>query len=231
MKAYLNYFLFFSASLTLALWFQNCSQLSSSGNQTENMPAALEVSHPDPAPNLEKTATGITLIDRVGVTSVLENVFLSGLSSEADRNTFFDLINAEIRPQQHAFGRPCDIVAQGTFADCFYNLTNLEMGMWKSTSTVRESSRIQLCRRLVATDSLLNSAVNQVKGQDLTPNVTSLQKTVQLFYPAWEAESITNVVQALVTIDNKMAVNSETMLDRWRLVFLSVCETAYWEIL
>lgn len=233
MKSGLFYPSLFLGTLLIGVWFQNCSAFMSPQENREefNSNGFLSVSHPNATPITEKTSVGITLVDQLGVTSTLENIFQADSSSSSDRKAFIDLIRAEIRPQQHAFGRPCDIIATGNYSDCFYNLTNLEMGMWKSTSTIREASRIQLCRRLVANNSLLKTAVNQVTGKDLTPTEDSLKKAVKLFYPAWEDDSLGNVVQALVALDYKMAMNSEPISDRWRMVFVTICETPYWEIL
>lgn len=233
MKSGLLYPTLFISTLLIGVWFQNCSAfMSLQENRKESSSNGfLSVNHPDVTPTAERTSVGITLIDQLGVTSTLENIFQTESSGSSDRKAFFDLIHAEIHPQQHAFGRPCDIIATGNYSDCFFNLTNLEMGMWKSTSTVREASRIQLCRRLVANNNLLNTAVNQVKGKDLTPTEASLRKVVTLFYPAWEDDSLGNVIQALVALDYKMALNSEPIFDRWRMVFVTICETPYWETL
>lgn len=207
--------------------FQNCAKhnfVESSVNLS-----SLSQSHPDLEPVLEKTTSEILLIDRVGVNSLLSDVFLTNVSSASDIAAFQNLFSAEVLLQQHMYGHPCDIVANGSTLDCGYNFANLTIGMSQSSSTIREASRVQMCRRLVAQDGLLNTLVARIRGKDVTPTSESLQTAIQLFYPAWEDNG--EIVSALQSLDYKMAVSSESIKDRWRVIILTICESPYWEIL
>jgi hypothetical protein len=229
MKTKLVYSFVFFAFFTFGSVFQNCS------NQNFLVPTSggnvIPMSHPEVQTFAPPTGsvTVLPLIDRKGVQSILSEVFLSSGTIEPDNTAFNNLFASEILLQQHMFGRPCDVVTTGSFLDCGYNLSNLTIGMNQSSSTIREASRIQLCRRLVSHDSLFNNLLHRLGVTNQAADVASLQRAIQLFYPAWE-NSI-SALQALLGLVTKMASQGEDSQSQWRLVVATLCESPYWEIL
>lgn len=227
MKNRILYGILFLIFFVVGSTFQNCANHSFVENSV-NL-SSLSQDHPDPQPVLEKSTSELLLIDRVGVHSLLSEVFLTNVLNATDIAAFHGLFNAEVLLQQHMYGHPCDIIASGSTLDCGYNYANLTIGMSQSSSTIREASRVQMCRRLVAQDGLMNTLVARIKGEDVTPTSESLQRAIQLFYPSWEDNG--EIIIELQSLDYKMAMNSESTKDRWRMIILTICESPYWEIL
>lgn len=208
--------------------FQNCANHNFL-NPAKSNSNPLPVSHPDVEPFTESSSSSIGLIDQKGVKSALMEIFLNEGVTEEENSAFSNLFAVEITMQQHMFGRPCDAIAAGTTLECGHNLNNLTLGMSQSSSTIREASRIQLCRRLLSRDGLLNPILLRLGGFNQVPNGENLGRAVQLFYPAWENHP--EVVSALSNLDYQMARQGEPLKNRWALILSSLCDSPYWEIL
>lgn len=208
--------------------FQNCANhnfLNPNKTSTNSLP----VNHPNVEAFSEGSSSNIALIDRKGVETLLAEIFINDGVSESEQTAFSNLFAAEILVQQHMFGRPCDAIASGSTLDCGYNLGNMTNGMSQSSSTIREASRIQLCRRLLSREGLLNPLLARLGVIDQAPNAENLQRAIQLFYPPWE--NSTEVIGALANLDSQMARNGETLKNRWTLILSTLCDSPYWEIL
>jgi hypothetical protein len=218
------FFLFFAIGGT----FQNCSNqnfLHPNKSPTHNLPA----NHPAIEGFNATSSSTIALLDRKGIESVFRDVFINEGVTENEQTAFDNIFAAEILTQQHMFGRPCDAVATGTMLDCNYNLANLSQGMDQSSSTVREASRIQLCRRLVSRKGLLIPLLSRLGVLNQSPSESSIQSAIELFYPRWDNPAEARL--ALMKLDAQMANRNESIQNRWSLIISTICESPFWEVL
>ena len=218
--------------LLVSLGFQNCSGFFSGKSGSDDQSTLdLPSGHPaEPDPIIAAVATGsIVLGDRDFLESVFRDVFDSSIGTADTRNYLNAVLNQEFGPTQQMLGRSCNPLEEGTTERCGGQLTNVNIAMQASTSAIREAARIQVCRRVLANDSLLNIAVLKVRGQQSTPNKASVVAAVGLFYPT--LEDTQDLGQKLQEMDQVMAQNAETEKNRWRLIFLTLCEAPTWQIL
>lgn len=162
--------------------------------------------------------------DRLFVESALNDVY--GPHPSLDF-----VLNTEIRPAQHLYGRPCNPYESGDSLDCELIVGNASLGMAASSSSGREASRLQTCLWLSASEETLNVALSKVAGSASEPSALTAMEVVRHFYPAADETLVNEAVAALVTLDQRMVAAGETARDRWRLQLLAVCESVGWEML
>lgn len=169
------------------------------------------------------------MIDQKGVQTFLSEIFINDGVSDEGKNNFSKFFAAEIIPQQHTFGRACDITTTGLFSQCNLNLANLSNGMSMTSSTIREASRIQLCRRLVTDESFLAPLLSRlnVSGDEISE--TMIQNAAFLFYPAWDSHP--EIISSLKKLELEMLNSGESFSSRWKIILDVLCESPYWEIL
>jgi hypothetical protein len=226
------------AALGAALLLQHCDDASDSIEEPVAQTPAPSV--PTQAPLTSSLAQSSARFgDRDFVRSVFFNVFSAPLAlgdggaPDAGDNTaaFNGLFDAEIIAQQHLFGRACNPLEKGNGDDCNGNLTNAALKGIES-SAGREATRIQLCRRFSANDDFAGRAITRAGGAlTAAPNEASFAGIARLFYPDIEPEDLTPLQKSLATLDAEMSKNAEPMLERWRMLLLTVCETPDWQIL
>ncbi len=219
------------ASLILSVFlfitlFQNCGQFTAINSSSEQ----LSPNHPP----IEVKVSSVTrdrmlLGDGFFVMSVFRDVFLDETSNNDIINFVEYVLREEILSAQTEFGRACSVFNDGAAQNCNYNIFNQSIAMKSSSSSLREAARLQTCQRLVNNDYVLGGLINKVKGSSEVPNSTSIAKIVQLFFPALESKD--EYVQPLLKLEASMAKGSEAVIDRWRIMVLSVCEEPGWQLL
>ncbi len=221
----INFFALVGFVVLLVLGFQNCSarhEITKSIN--------LPLNHP-PLESVDGLEARPPIGDRDYVESVFKDVFLSSDSALSEIQAVEYYLNSEFLYSAHLWGRPCDPYESGDLSLCGYVYANADLDMAARTSSGREASRLQLCRWMVTNDTLLNRAKAKVADNDPTPNADSVSKVVKLFYPALEETPLASAIAALLDLDRAMARANESVVDRWRILFLTVCETPGWVVL
>ena len=217
-------------SLMIGSIFQNCS--NHNFKLVDSSPRVLlPIDHPS-FPEVESSPSAeLALIDQKGILTMLEEVFLSDDISEDGHIQFSRIFSSQIKNQQHMFGRPCDILATGDFADCANNFTNLSIGMSQSSSTIRSATLIQTCRSLVSQNELMQQLMIRLEVQNSNgpERIQALRSAIHLFYPAWE--NIDPILQSLQNVDSQMEKNGEGNQKRWMTIINILCESPYWGLL
>ena len=218
----------------IGLLFQNCAQGFSVNQLTFNLP----INHPSIHEASEEVqvappvATSKLVIgDQLFLESAFREAFLSP-DSPPNETGFMDYLFAEeFRREQHLLGRGCDPIEFGDGTPCNGILNNASISMSPSTSSGREAARLQICRRVISNDVMMARVIRKVSAGDTTPNATSIEAIVRLFYPNMDQEVVNQSVLALGELDYGMTKGNERILDRWKILLLTVCESSGWEAL
>jgi hypothetical protein len=218
----------------LVVGFQNCSKFavtfagaSSKSQSVDSLP----FNHPDVTIAAQgAVVTGnIKIGDRDYLESVFTDVFASPKLTREEIGYLNAVLNQEFGTTQQLLGRSCDPIETGTADRCYGQLTNADTVMLANSTSIREAARIQVCRRLFANDSLLGVVIGKIQASETTPSAETVTAAIELFYPA--QDSALGVLPALLNLDQQMAAASESVSDRWRLIFLTVCESPTWQVL
>ncbi|PWU12688.1 MAG: hypothetical protein C5B49_15865 [Bdellovibrio sp.] len=171
------------------------------------------------------------IIDRFQVASAAQEAFSSAQASTAAAiaTSVQSHVDAEIRPVQQFFGRACNPYETGDSSDCNGSLVNSSLALGATDSSGREAARIQLCRSLVSDDALVQALQVKVSPTELAPQGSAIAELVGLFYPDLPGDTLVSLVDSLGQLDTVMAQNSEHVMDRWRILALTLCETPEWQ--
>lgn len=207
--------------------FVNCSGPFQVTPQTLDLPS----NHPDveglvaPKP----AQSQVQLADREFIESFLRDVFTSREPTGAEHEALSQIFMAEFGPTQHHLGGSCSIYDEGSMRGCYYVTTNQFNPFYASSSSAREGSRYQVCRRLVAHPTLMAAVLSKFPERTSTPDDASLAVAVSLFYPDFQEPH--EIIASLRELDQAAAFNREPVADRWRLIVLALCESPGWQIL
>lgn len=224
------------STIFLATVFQNCSGspfagMRSSPSNSVQAENPLPFEHPatEIQPQGDPVSGQLILGDRLYLQSVFRDVFTPPGSAADVVNYVETVLYQEFVPVQGALGRACDVNQDGTLDDCGASVPNLDIKMNAGTSSIREAARLQVCRRLLGNNRILETMVSQVKGNQATPNATSISALVFLFFPAENVPASLN--SKLMELDQEMAEAGESLETRWSILFLTVCESPAWQVL
>lgn len=207
--------------------FVNCS----GPFQSTAMSIDLPVQHPDIEEFRAPAAaqSNVQIADRIYIESFLRDIFTSSESNKAENDALSSIFMTEIWPTQHHLGGACSLYDDGSFRNCYYVATNQLNSFYAASSSPREGARYQTCRRLVATDGLMNAVIKKLPPRTNTPDMESVIAAIGLFYPSLESPEV--VAAKILEADEAAAYNRESVMDRWRLVFLGLCESPGWQVL
>ena len=131
-------------------------------------------------------------------------------------------------PVQQLFGRSCNVVEEMSGRKCYYTDNNLNNAFIPSSSSGREASRYQICARVIANDTMLGRLISKLPARTTTADRESVSQAIEIFYP--ELSSTGQLVEELLYMDKVAAYNRETVANRWRLIFLALCESPGWQV-
>ena len=216
------------AGAAFLMLFQNCggSFLSAKSSSSLDLPFGHPGTEPQIASGVAKGSLPMGDIDYVH--SVLADVFHS---ANPDVLSFISAMRyEELGEIQAMMGRPCEVSTDGSYYPCNNSLSNIDVAMGASTSSIREAARIQVCRRYLANDTMLSVAIGNARdGSVGEPDAQAVAKAIRMFYPA--SDEAQNVLGDLMNLDTKMKSAGETSADRWRMIFLTLCESPGWQVL
>lgn len=217
------------AGFSIGAFFQNCSKMDFSQSSDPKI-QSLSTHHPDLISQFETSQNAeIILMDRLGVQSKLENIFIDKEISGEPLGTFNKIVNKELISQQHTFGRSCDYLSSGSMNECYSNTANFSLPMYQNSSTIRVASKIQTCRGLVSKDDLFLGFLKKYQFSENEISEFEINKLIKIFFPASEFSD--QDLEYLIALNLEMQNQGEHPFTRWRVLFSTLCESPYWEIL
>ena len=213
--------------------YQNCGNGFMFGQRVSELPST----HPpvesagDMQGEAVQTKTKLLIGDQRFLSSAFREAFLTPESDGNEKGFLEAVLVQEFHTEQHLLGRGCDPIESGDGGVCAGIINNASIAMSPSTSSGREAARLQVCRRVIANDQMMRRVVAKISPKDITPTPETLEEIVRLFYPNTDQEVVDASVNQLVALDYEMAKGSERILDRWKLLVLTVCESSGWEML
>jgi hypothetical protein len=219
----------------VGMFFQNCAQGFSVKPLTFNLsidhPSIHEASTTDEEVIPPVASSKLLIGDQRFLESAFRDAFLSP-DSPANETGFLDaVLIQEFRREQHLLGRGCDPLEYGDGTPCEGILNNASISMSPSTSSGREAARLQICRRVISNDTMMARVIKKVSQGDTTPNAPAIEAIVRLFYPNMDQAVVNQSVLSLGELDYGMTKGNEKILDRWKVLMLTVCESSGWEAL
>ena len=187
-------------------------------------------------------ALSVQMSQRIGDREYIQNVFKYVFGTSADT-----LVTSLVFNNSAAYNGSCaqyeavysevGVASGGGYiiddakANC--NLSTLNLPVIGTENTLREGARLQACEVLVNNDNALFYAIEKELGTvanraafvtNPTPSV--IGKIYQRFYPSQVIEPL--FLEGLVNIANSNQLT--TSKDRFKLVILTICMTADWQI-
>lgn len=222
--------LFFLIGLGCGMFFQNCTGAGFAAKPATVTTVDLPYGHPSIDITSGPVMSGqIVLGDQLFISSVYRDVFDSPSASAAAKTFLQNVLYTELNKVQQSLGRSCDPLSDGNLRNCQYMISNADTAMNAASSAIREASRIQTCRRLLASNEVLSNVVAKIGQIQTPPAADTISAAIGLFYPA---NPIVQGAQTdLANLDQSMANGKETASDRWRILLLTLCESPTWEVL
>lgn len=210
------------------VFFQNCggSFMSAKASSSVNLPFGHPGTELQIASGVAKGTLPLGDIDYVQ--SVFADVFQS---KDPNVRGFIETLRyQEFGEVQAMMGRPCEVSTDASFYPCNNSLANVDIAMGATTSAIREAARIQTCRRYIANDTMLATAIGNARdGSFGPPDSMGVSKAIRMFFPA--SDEAQEALGELMQLDEKMKAAGETPADRWRMIFLTLCESPAWQVL
>lgn len=227
---------FLAVFCVLGVMYSNCSRdVTTLGLSSKSGGSSIQQELPFGHPDTSLESKGalvmgqLTLGDGDYVKSVLRDIFENQAPTQPIKDYVESVIWDEFTRNQSAFGRSCDPLSDGSYWPCYFMETNVNITMSSQSSSVRQGSVIQACRRILANDTVLSAVLGTISGGRSTPSSDSIKSAAGLFFPA--AIHDPQLLGHLEDIDQTMAENSEKVMDRWRILLLTLCESPAWQIL
>jgi len=221
----------------MALTYANCGSgflegFSATERQASSSePEPLPLNHSEAVVPLKATTVDTPLMDRRQIASFLRDIFQSAAQTAQERADVDAVLAAEIENYPHVFGHSCDIALHPyvEFERCSLMAANISSPLRRGPSVLRETSVSGACTRLTSRDHAVLAALSQAGVQGFSPNSERIEKVFQLFYPGVAVES--QALETWVALDRDMTLNSESSLNRWRVILNLFCESQAWQIL
>lgn len=208
--------------------FQNCSgmtQFDLDAATDMSLSSTYATDHPGPM-KPEPPKQKILVANRVFVAALMRDIFKR--SNEDD--WLEGQINKWILYRPAQFGGACNTYSSQSQKDCNGDVANVNMAANVDDNTIRESYRLQFCRTTLGFDEFVDSALSRVSiARNHTPDADKILQVYSLFYQDTEAEPL--VVESLVALDESLKAANEPLLERWRALLLTLCESPNWQLL
>lgn len=216
---------------TLFGLFQNCGMQGFRVRGGDVMTFDLPSDHP-PTPDqpvIAPASGSLVLGDRDFLESYLFDVFAAVPANSGYEGYLQEVMYQEFMGIQQLLGRPCDPLRMGTNRVCGYRTSNMLVAASPASYSMREAARIQVCRRILANDSVVSVLRSKIGTDTFTPSATTLPAAYALFFPAGELSE--SVKEAFVQLDEAMVDGNESEISRWRAIFLTLCEVPTWQVI
>lgn len=227
-----NYYYFKIIGVVLGLLlsvqlFQNCSAIMAPENDETSSKAPSNISTPASHPNdemIKPTSQKPILANREYINELLSEVF----ETPETAGSAAGLIRTWVYTQSGIFGYPCNPKGSLGTGDCGGTLL---ASMNPAADTLRASHKSQLCLSLTGNPTFLQNALMKIDNRPATPDISSLQQLVKLFYRG--EDDVLSVANGLLQVDKNLKIEDPTItdIDRWRLLTNMVCESPNWELL
>ena len=212
--------------------YQNCAPLQTEGfvtmaSESPHGDSDGTANHPVADQQKELPSRKQLVVPRTYAASLFRQVFTS---------TKYPVTNLEaqidkwIMYKGAQFGGACNFYSSYSSRDCNGSAANANNASYTDDNTVRESFRIQMCENILGQNAAVSAALEKVSlTTDSAVNAVNLSAAYSLFYRSAPAEPL--VVSSLVDMNKSLTEKSETALNKWRAILLTVCESPGWQLL
>ncbi len=204
-----------------SIFFQNCSEkaLYLMSDKT----SVLEISSQSEE-GLLSSKKSLLVQNKTYLAALFRDIFARN-ANDVDLET---LINRWINFRPVQFGGACNIYDSYSQADCGGDVTNTNLNLHIDAGTLREVYRLKLCTQVLNNDVFINSALDKIGKTGTAPDDQSPGLVYSFFYRDQDAPA--DVIKALIELDKALVLKPEPPIERWRAMFLIVCETTGWQM-
>ena len=202
--------------------FQNCSEKAL--YLMSDKPSSLEISSQSEVVSSLPSKQSLLVHNKTYIAGLFRDIFARN-ANDIDLET---LINRWINFRPAQFGGACNIYNTYSQADCGGDVTNANLTLHIDAGTLREVYRLKLCTQVLNTDAFIDAALDKIGKAGTAPDGQSPALVYSLFYR--DQEPAAAVITALTELDKALVLNTESAVNRWRALFLIVCETTGWQL-
>lgn len=189
-----------------------------------------------PSQPLEKLAVERVgaLAGRLYVVQIFREAFISPNVTVSSYLTKANSLIDGVLKMPTIFGHPCDTNNTYVGKDCGGDDTGgTQMALMVEPSTVRQLNKSKFCQDILNETYGIYSVAENIGERpagvlaEVSPE--GITKAYSLFF---RQQSISSAeLSAYVTLNNDLKNRSATLLNRWRVVLLMICESPEWEYL
>ena len=235
MKKYRGALISLVGLIVLSQAYQNCAgplggeqfaamDLASTGGLPMGDNSNLDINHP-PAEKALPPTHELQLVSREYVVQILKENFVSTEFPRADIST---LIYTWAGHKAAQFGSACSMYDSASYRDCSGD-SGSTLPLRTSANVLRESYRMQICENILAYTEAVKTALMRVGLSDtVAPKVEDLSKIYSLFYRTGEIDELT--LRSMYALDAELVTAKESILNRWRMQLMLVCESPGWQL-
>ncbi len=221
----------FTALAVLALLpqaYQNCSPTGFQVAELQSKEQMTEVDHPVEK-EVSPPAQAVQLGHKHYVSAMLREVFASPQSSAG----YVAALDAHIRywidNKGSQFGAACNQYDSNGVGFCDNAVSNVNGPLRLDDNLVRESFRIRACEEILHNDESVTAALSKIQRTSEAPDTSSLEQATALFYRGEPPSG--DFVETLRALDEDLVKANESMMNRWRMMFIMICESPDWQMI
>jgi hypothetical protein len=124
-------------------------------------------------------------------------------------------------------GLACNPYESSSPYDCAGNIANSNLPILRASTPIREAIRIHLCDELLGYDQAVTGALANAGVTASKPDSDSIRALTGLFYRADLPSD--DYISALVEMDQHLDLEGTSVIDRWRMLLVEICETTGWQ--
>jgi hypothetical protein len=221
----------FTALVIIALLpqaYQNCSPTGFQVAELQSKEQMTEVDHPVEK-EVAPPAQAVQLGHKHYVSAMLREVFAGPQSSAGYLGALDAHIRYWIDNKGSQFGAACNQYDSNGVGFCDNAVSNVNGPLRLDDNLVRESFRIRACEEILHNDEAVAAALSKIQRTSETPELESLEQAAGLFYRGEPPPS--GFVETLLELDRDLAKAKESVGERWRMMFIMICESPDWQMI
>lgn len=204
--------------------YTNCSK--SDVNMNEGTSMTLSPDHP-----AAQSVTAAQYVAPLGHKKFISSLITENFSNSSSETGYMNALNANVQywsdNQGAQLGLACNPYESATGQDCNGNISNSNLPLFRSSTTIREAIRIHLCDEILGYDQAVTASLANASVTTSTPDEESIRALTGLFYRADLPSQ--EFISTFVEMDQHLATEGLGDTDRWRIILVELCESTEWQ--